>query len=99
MVLFLVIGFYFKQSYKLKEREYPVLNVSEVYLHNNSKDCWVIYKKKVYNLTNVILDNDTDITRYCGRDITHLLNNITTNNIYFQYFEVIFEDRVIGVIK
>ena len=33
--------------------------VKEVEAHNNSSDCWVIYKKKVYNVTPFLEDVKT----------------------------------------
>lgn len=51
----------------------PIYSISDVNMHNNPKDCWVIVNNKVYDVTNYINEHPggpSSITRYCGKDET-----------------------------
>lgn len=45
---------------------------SDISLHNKTSDCWVIYDRDVYDLTNYLSAHDRylDIREWCGTDIT-----------------------------
>ncbi|CAO3630783.1 unnamed protein product [Cunninghamella blakesleeana] len=52
---------------------------SEVASHNHSKSCWVIYKNKVYDVTEFILDHpggDDLILNYAGKDVTDIMADV-----------------------
>ncbi|KAI9493838.1 hypothetical protein BDB00DRAFT_763044 [Zychaea mexicana] len=51
---------------------------SQVLEHQNSKSCWIIYKDKVYDITDFVVDHPGGrdiVLEYAGTDITHVLGD------------------------
>ena len=54
-----------------------VFSLSEVQLHNSSKDCWIVINDKIYDITKFIKDHDvhckySKLSDFCGKDASTL---------------------------
>ena len=51
---------------------------AEVAQHNKKEDCWVIFDKKVYNITEFIEDHpggEDVVLEYAGKDVTAIMKD------------------------
>ncbi|CEP12443.1 hypothetical protein [Parasitella parasitica] len=75
--------------------EYTIKDVSK---HRNSDSCWVIYKNKVYNVTEFIQDHpggDDLILDYAGQDVTAVMKDVLEHEHSDSAYEIL-EEYCIG---
>lgn len=73
-------------------------SLKEVSAHTTSKSCWVIYKKKVYDVTEFIQDHpggDDLILDYAGKDVTEVMKDVLEHEHSDSAYEIL-EEYCIG---
>ncbi|KAI9303516.1 hypothetical protein BJ944DRAFT_283098 [Cunninghamella echinulata] len=71
-----------------------ILKNSEIATHNHSKSCWVIYKNKVYDVTEFILDHpggDDLILNYAGKDVTTIMADVLEHEHSEAAYEILLD--------
>lgn len=78
-------------------QEYTLKEISK---HQSSDSCWVIYKDKVYNVTEFILDHpggDDLILDYAGKDVTIVMKDVLEHDHSDAAYEIL-EEYLIGTV-
>jgi 4-hydroxysphinganine ceramide fatty acyl 2-hydroxylase len=78
-------------------QEYTLKEVSK---HQSSDSCWVIYKDKVYNVTEFIQDHpggDDLILDYAGQDVTQVMKDVLEHDHSDAAYEIL-EEYLIGTL-
>lgn len=76
-------------------------SLKQVARHNTEDSCWVIYKDKVYNVTEFIKDHpggDELILNYAGKDVTAIMKDVLEHEHSDAAYEIL-QDYFIGHIK
>ena len=75
------------------------LSLDEIAKHNIEKDCWVIIRDKVYDLTKFLPDHPGGkkaIMLFAGKDATEEFDMLHPPNVLTKY---LFPDVVLGPVK
>lgn len=78
-----------------------LFNKSEIGLHNSKNDCWAIYEKKVYNLTDYVNNHPggKSIVKSCGKDLGFLESGHDGPPPSSPQFQTILNPRLIGTVS
>ncbi|KAG0167227.1 fatty acid alpha-hydroxylase [Apophysomyces sp. BC1034] len=72
-------------------------SLAQVQTHNKRGDCWVIYKGKVYDITEFMPDHpggDDLILKYGGKDITEIMSDVLEHEHSEVAYEILLEHEI-----